>query len=82
LSGQDEIPRLEAESATHEKLAQLVQEQGCVIVDSLVSTLPVRLQELLGFNQHGPYLGFVAGRPPSEWVQARARAHDLSPDEA
>ena len=37
MSGPDEIPRLEAESATHQKLAQLLQEQGCAIVDSLVS---------------------------------------------
>ena len=48
---------------------------------AVAATLPLHLQELLGFNQHGPYLGFVAGRPPQEWVQARARAHDPPPDE-
>jgi Phytanoyl-CoA dioxygenase (PhyH) len=31
-------------------------------------TLPVRLQELLGYNQHGSYFGFVAGRPPRDWL--------------
>ena len=31
-------------------------------------TLPMRLQELLGYNQHGSYLGFVAGCPPRDWL--------------
>lgn len=30
--------------------------------------LPLRLQELLGYNQHGSYFGFVAGRPPRDWL--------------
>jgi ectoine hydroxylase-related dioxygenase (phytanoyl-CoA dioxygenase family) len=30
--------------------------------------LPQRLQELLGFNQPTPYLGFVDGRHPREWL--------------
>ena len=33
-----------------------------------VRTLPVRLQELLGFNQPTPYLGFVAGQHPRDWL--------------
>jgi ectoine hydroxylase-related dioxygenase (phytanoyl-CoA dioxygenase family) len=30
--------------------------------------LPRRLQELLGFNQPTPYLGFVNGRHPCDWL--------------
>jgi ectoine hydroxylase-related dioxygenase (phytanoyl-CoA dioxygenase family) len=30
--------------------------------------LPPRLQELLGFNQATPYLGFVNGRHPRDWL--------------
>jgi len=30
--------------------------------------LPQRLQELLGFNQPTPYLGFINGRDPREWL--------------
>lgn len=33
-----------------------------------VSQLPPRLQELLGFNQPSPYLGFINGQHPREWL--------------
>jgi ectoine hydroxylase-related dioxygenase (phytanoyl-CoA dioxygenase family) len=33
-----------------------------------VRLLPQRLQELLGFNQPTPYLGFIGGRHPREWL--------------
>jgi ectoine hydroxylase-related dioxygenase (phytanoyl-CoA dioxygenase family) len=33
-----------------------------------VRGLPVRLQELLGFNQATPYFGFIGGRHPGEWL--------------
>lgn len=33
-----------------------------------VRRLPRRLQELLGFNQASPYLGFVNGRHPLDWL--------------
>jgi len=33
-----------------------------------VRQLPQRLQELLGFNQPSPYLGFINGRHPREWL--------------
>lgn len=33
-----------------------------------VRTLPQRLQELLGFNQPSPYLGFVNGQHPRDWL--------------
>ena len=33
-----------------------------------VRQLPQRLQELLGFNQPTPYLGFVHGRHPRDWL--------------
>jgi ectoine hydroxylase-related dioxygenase (phytanoyl-CoA dioxygenase family) len=32
--------------------------------------LPQRLQELLGFNQPSPYLGFVNGQHPREWLMS------------
>ncbi len=36
------------------------------------------LQKLLGYNQRDPYFGFVAGRPPLEWLRSRPRgaAHE------
>jgi hypothetical protein len=34
-----------------------------------VRALPERLQELLGFNQATPYLGFIAGKHPMAWLQ-------------
>lgn len=33
-----------------------------------VRQLPERLQELLGFNQASPYLGFIAGQHPRDWL--------------
>jgi ectoine hydroxylase-related dioxygenase (phytanoyl-CoA dioxygenase family) len=33
-----------------------------------VRLLPQRLQELLGFNQPTPYLGFVNGEHPRDWL--------------
>lgn len=33
-----------------------------------VRRLPLRLQELLGFNQASPYLGFINGRHPQDWL--------------
>ncbi len=37
-----------------------------------VRALPTRLQELLGFNQPTPYLGFVAGQHPRAWLAGGA----------
>jgi ectoine hydroxylase-related dioxygenase (phytanoyl-CoA dioxygenase family) len=36
-----------------------------------VRLLPLRLQELLGFNQPSPYFGFVNGQHPQEWLMSR-----------
>jgi ectoine hydroxylase-related dioxygenase (phytanoyl-CoA dioxygenase family) len=33
-----------------------------------VSGLPQRLQELLGYNQPSPYLGFIKGQHPRQWL--------------
>jgi hypothetical protein len=30
--------------------------------------LPERLQELLGYNQPSPYLGFINGQHPRQWL--------------
>jgi hypothetical protein len=35
-----------------------------------VRELPQRLQELLGFNQPTPYLGFINGRHPRDWLNS------------
>jgi len=35
-----------------------------------VRLMPQRLQELLGFNQASPYLGFINGRHPREWLMS------------
>jgi ectoine hydroxylase-related dioxygenase (phytanoyl-CoA dioxygenase family) len=34
-----------------------------------VRALPERLQQLLGFNQATPYLGFIAGKHPMAWLR-------------
>ena len=33
-----------------------------------VRQLPQRLQELLGYNQPSPYLGFINGQHPRQWL--------------
>jgi hypothetical protein len=33
-----------------------------------VASLVQRLQKLLGFNQASPYLGFIAGQHPRDWL--------------
>ena len=46
-----------------------------------VRQLPQRLQELPGFNQPSPYLGFINGRHPREWLLDNhpTAASDASP---
>lgn len=41
-----------------------------------VRQLPQRLQELLGFNQPSPYLGFINGNHPREWLMSNHDARD------
>lgn len=41
---------------------------------SQVRLLPERLQELLGFNQPSPYLGFIDGRHPRQWLDGHRNA--------
>ncbi len=38
-----------------------------------VRLLPQRLQELLGFNQASPYLGFINGKHPRDWLELGAQ---------
>jgi ectoine hydroxylase-related dioxygenase (phytanoyl-CoA dioxygenase family) len=46
-----------------------------------VRQLPQRLQELLGFNQATPYLGFVNGQHPRDWLaDDRGRQVDVEGD--
>jgi hypothetical protein len=35
----------------------------------MASTLPVRLQELLGYNIHPPFIGYVDGRHPRKLLE-------------
>ncbi len=44
------------------------ENHSLTVPKEVVVTLPMRLQGLLGYNQHGSYLGFVAGRPPRDWL--------------
>jgi len=37
-----------------------------------VRAMPQQLQELMGFNRASPYLGFVNGRHPREWLAETA----------
>ena len=41
-----------------------------------VRALPQRLQELLGFNQPSPYLGFINGKHPREWLMSSQSISD------
>jgi ectoine hydroxylase-related dioxygenase (phytanoyl-CoA dioxygenase family) len=44
------------------------------VLPAVAATLPARLQELMGYNQHGSYFGFVAGKPPRAWLSAQGSA--------
>ena len=44
------------------------ENHSLTVPKEVAVTLPMRLQELLGYNQHGSHLGFVAGRPPRDWL--------------
>ena len=37
---------------------------------AVAANLPPVLSERLGYNQHGNYLGLVAGQPPQEWLRS------------
>ncbi|HEX4541417.1 MAG TPA: phytanoyl-CoA dioxygenase family protein [Acidimicrobiales bacterium] len=43
-----------------------VENHVLAVPPSLASTLPVRLQELLGYNIHPPFIGYVDGRHPGK----------------
>jgi ectoine hydroxylase-related dioxygenase (phytanoyl-CoA dioxygenase family) len=42
-----------------------------------VRMLPQKLQELLGYNQPSPYLGFIDGKHPRQWLMNDHRSSDL-----
>jgi ectoine hydroxylase-related dioxygenase (phytanoyl-CoA dioxygenase family) len=46
-----------------------VENHVLAVPPSLASTLPVRLQELLGYNIHPPFIGYVDGRHPRKLVE-------------
>jgi ectoine hydroxylase-related dioxygenase (phytanoyl-CoA dioxygenase family) len=43
-----------------------VENHVLVVPPALAATLPVRLQELLGYNIHPPFIGYVDGRHPAK----------------
>lgn len=43
------------------------------IPPSTVRKLPRRLQQLIGYQVHLPYLGWVEGRDPMDWLNGRTR---------
>jgi ectoine hydroxylase-related dioxygenase (phytanoyl-CoA dioxygenase family) len=48
------------------------QENHCLAVPpSIAKNLPPRLQELLGYNIHPPFIGYVDGRHPKRLLQAK-----------
>lgn len=58
-----------------------VENHVLVVPPSLARTLPTRLQELLGYNIHPPFVGYVDGRHPKKLLEdlapaARAEAKD------
>ena len=46
-----------------------VENHVLAVPPSLVSTLPRRLQELLGYNIHPPFIGYVDGRHPRKLLE-------------
>jgi ectoine hydroxylase-related dioxygenase (phytanoyl-CoA dioxygenase family) len=49
-----------------------VENHVLAVPPALACTLPVRLQELLGYNIHPPFIGYVDGRHP------RSLLHDAA----
>ncbi|HWC36914.1 MAG TPA: phytanoyl-CoA dioxygenase family protein [Acidimicrobiales bacterium] len=46
-----------------------VENHVLAVPPRLASTLPVRLQELLGYNIHPPFIGYVDGRHPRKLLE-------------
>jgi ectoine hydroxylase-related dioxygenase (phytanoyl-CoA dioxygenase family) len=46
-----------------------VENHVLAVPPILASTLPVRLQELLGYNIHPPFIGYVDGRHPRKLLE-------------
>jgi ectoine hydroxylase-related dioxygenase (phytanoyl-CoA dioxygenase family) len=58
------------------------ENHSLTVPREIAATLPARLQELLGYNQHGSYFGFVAGRPPRDWLIENFGSGGERPDPA
>src|SRR6202521_3485814 len=50
-----------------------VENHVLAVPPELARTLPVRLQELLGYNVHPPFIGYVDGRHPRNLLRDAAR---------
>jgi ectoine hydroxylase-related dioxygenase (phytanoyl-CoA dioxygenase family) len=46
-----------------------VENHVLAVPPTMASTLPVRLQELLGYNIHPPFIGYVDGRHPRKLLE-------------
>ncbi len=51
-----------------------VENHVLAVPPSVASTLPVRLQELLGYNIHPPFIGYVDGRHPRRLLEQSGAA--------
>ncbi len=51
-----------------------VENHVLAVPPSMASTLPVRLQELLGYNIHPPFIGYVDGRHPRKLLEEAVSA--------
>jgi hypothetical protein len=49
------------------------ENHGLATPPEIAATLSPELQEMLGFNQHSQYLGFIAGTPPQDWLRNQQR---------
>jgi ectoine hydroxylase-related dioxygenase (phytanoyl-CoA dioxygenase family) len=50
-----------------------VENHVLAVPPAIARTLPVRLQELLGYNIHPPFIGYVDGRHPRQLLHDTAR---------
>jgi ectoine hydroxylase-related dioxygenase (phytanoyl-CoA dioxygenase family) len=51
-----------------------VENHVLAVAPDVVATLPVRMQELLGYNICSPFLGYVDGRHPRRLLEPHAPA--------
>ena len=55
-----------------------VENHVLAVPPQIASTLPARLQELLGYNIYPPFIGYVDGRHPRKLLQDASATATLS----